>query len=207
MGRRVTVFLWGRAICSSYYLYTKEVNDVTGFYHSLVVQVEDMTYIVPYRTSNGTYVNGEPVLDLCPHLLQSRDIVTFGSDGTLTINGHDTRNPFTFVYFRLTQSLYNAALHPTRNTPSAEVVDKMIGETSGTSQNDTNCPVCHDTFEDPYTTSCGHTACHTCLVRWKQTLKERKSAFTCPVCRNAIGSRLMYPNLWLRNHIDSLKNN
>ncbi|EPY50045.1 ubiquitin-protein ligase E3 [Schizosaccharomyces cryophilus OY26] len=43
-----------------------------------------------------------------------------------------------------------------------------------------DCPICTETLQRPFTTSCGHTYCYECLKSW---LKESKS---CPTCRQKI---------------------
>ena len=52
-------------------------------------------------------------------------------------------------------------------------------------QINTICPICLDTFKNPYSIGCSHLFCKICIVKW---LDEKDS---CPVCRkNYVG---MYP--------------
>lgn len=211
-GRSPLLFLFGRSHDSNYYLATSHAQDVTGYYHVLVVQIQEATYIVPYRTSNGTYVNGARAAELQPMLLKHRDVVTCGGDGTLTRERIDCANPFMFMYLKLdhtrmaSSSFWGAhGPHSALDTAHGDaMLNNYIAQDVPDINVDVLCPVCHERLHDPYTTSCGHTACHGCLIKWRNTLRAQRCTFTCPICRNVIGSRVLYPNIWLRNFLSDI---
>ena len=41
-----------------------------------------------------------------------------------------------------------------------------------------NCPICLDTFKQPYSIGCSHLFCKNCINKWLEVKN------TCPVCRN-----------------------
>ena len=46
-----------------------------------------------------------------------------------------------------------------------------------------SCRVCIRPMYEPYTISCGHTFCYSCLAQWFQNHKSNK---TCPDCRASV---------------------
>ncbi len=46
---------------------------------------------------------------------------------------------------------------------------------------DLKCSICHDYFDEPICTSCGHHFCRSCLLEW---LNTQRNISTCPECRH-----------------------
>ncbi|KXT09796.1 hypothetical protein AC579_6549 [Pseudocercospora musae] len=74
---------------------------------------------------------------------------------------------------------------------AADLPTKMVFLTLLTLDIDPNfneeCPVCFDETKDATRTSCGHTFCWECIVKWAQT------SDTCPMCRTKLWSADIAP--------------
>ena len=53
------------------------------------------------------------------------------------------------------------------------------------------CPVCLDFFQDPFMTICGHSFCHTCIVKSLEQLAK------CPRCNFQLPTSSIFPNVTL----------
>ncbi|GAX77117.1 hypothetical protein CEUSTIGMA_g4563.t1 [Chlamydomonas eustigma] len=61
----------------------------------------------------------------------------------------------------------------------------------GVSPRDLQCPICVETIQDAFVTSCGHSFCYACLITH---LQNRNS---CPSCGTYVTHDLIYPNFLL----------
>ena len=61
-----------------------------------------------------------------------------------------------------------------------------------------HCKICLKPFYEPYTLSCGHTYCYSCLSSWLGGNHQRDSNKNCPDCRTTI-TREPCPNYTLRD--------
>jgi hypothetical protein len=60
------------------------------------------------------------------------------------------------------------------------------------------CPICYDIFTVPFTSSCSHTFCSTCI---KECLKFNKQ---CPICRVSLTTKKLFYNRPLQEIINYL---
>ncbi|XP_051503867.1 E3 ubiquitin/ISG15 ligase TRIM25-like [Myxocyprinus asiaticus] len=66
----------------------------------------------------------------------------------------------------------------------------MAGSSSD-AQNPLNCPICLDILKDPVTTSCGHSFCMGCIMKYWNSECQR-GVYSCPNCRKTFNQK---PNL------------
>ncbi|XP_065844136.1 TNF receptor-associated factor 4-like [Oscarella lobularis] len=63
------------------------------------------------------------------------------------------------------------------------------------------CPVCFVGMKDPLLTVCGHRFCDACV----KPLRKENGAFTCPVCREALGPISVFPDNAVKREVLGLK--
>ncbi|KAK3546735.1 hypothetical protein QTP70_033532, partial [Hemibagrus guttatus] len=76
-------------------------------------------------------------------------------------------------------------------------VSVMASSRNLLSEDQLQCPICHDLFNDPVTTPCGHNFCMICLKEFW----DRSSHCQCPVCKEVFSK---HPELRVNMFISSL---
>nr|XP_006219003.1 E3 ubiquitin-protein ligase TRIM38 [Vicugna pacos]XP_031544019.1 E3 ubiquitin-protein ligase TRIM38 [Vicugna pacos]XP_031544020.1 E3 ubiquitin-protein ligase TRIM38 [Vicugna pacos]XP_031544021.1 E3 ubiquitin-protein ligase TRIM38 [Vicugna pacos] len=70
------------------------------------------------------------------------------------------------------------------------------------------CPICLHLMTEPVSINCGHSYCHSCIVRFLQNLcqtQPRLETFSCPQCRMPFGMSSLRPNKQLGSLIEAIK--
>ena len=75
----------------------------------------------------------------------------------------------------------------------AAVIDRLAVEL--------RCPLCFDTFDDPYSLPCQHSFCHTCIVSSFRVTKLMQ----CPLCKAPAWMRQLAPNHTLAGIVEAFK--
>ena len=65
------------------------------------------------------------------------------------------------------------------------------------------CAVCHNALEDPSSCHSGHSFCHACITSWLERNAHGRGG-SCPVDRRPLSTRMLVPNLPLRELLASL---
>lgn len=197
---KIRLFLLGRGPSCDIHLVTERFNNITSFYHCLFIQIDHATFIVDLNTSNGTMVANKWIDPLKPVLLNMRDHICFGSDGSICTENECYPNPFQYIYFKMR---WNAT------KPKVPFDERLNGfmkryrdESNHSMISDLECCVCFDMMNDPYIAPCGHSCCRLCFKEWKSSLQRRGYRFVCPLCRNLVDEKTLYPNITLRNIIE-----
>ncbi|KAB1261190.1 E3 ubiquitin-protein ligase TRIM38 [Camelus dromedarius] len=70
------------------------------------------------------------------------------------------------------------------------------------------CPICLHLMTEPVSINCGHSYCHSCIVRFLQNLCQMQpwlETFSCPQCRMSFGMSSLRPNKQLGSLIEAIK--
>ncbi|XP_032319261.1 E3 ubiquitin-protein ligase TRIM38 [Camelus ferus] len=70
------------------------------------------------------------------------------------------------------------------------------------------CPICLHLMTEPVSINCGHSYCHSCIVRFLQNLCQMQpwlETFSCPQCRMPFGMSSLRPNKQLGSLIEAIK--
>lgn len=199
---RVRLFIAGRGPSCDIHLATEKIDNITSFYHCIFIQIDHCTYVIDLNTSNGTMVSNKWIPPMQPVLLSMRDQICLGSDASIYREHECIPNPFRFIYFKMEWNSSKPVV--AADERMNEFMKRYRDESPTCARSDVQCCVCFETMKEPYVAPCGHSCCRECFVQWKTSLKRKGYRFVCPLCRNLIDEKALYPNITLSNIISNM---
>jgi hypothetical protein len=139
--------------------------EVSKTHAAFTCDVSDNVSIMDVCSANGTFVNDTRLRPYMPRLLRDGDIIRLGNQ-TIQADGFHVNNPLVFLW---------SATDPPPTRARARRREAPLSREDALMH--LSCSICMEPIVSARVTTCGHTACHACLVSW--FLSKR----TCPTCR------------------------
>lgn len=202
---KVRIYMAGRGGSCDIHLATENVSSITSYFHCVILQIADSTFILDLGTLNGTMVENKRIEPFVPIKLNMRDQICMGSDGSVYTGTQCVENPFKFIYFKMK---WNTTKPHIQADPRMVAFAKSYrAETIPKFTSDILCCVCFEQMKDPYVAPCGHSCCRKCFTIWRESLLSKGYRFVCPLCRSLIDDKPLYPNITLSNIIEAYYTN
>ena len=78
-----------------------------------------------------------------------------------------------------------------------EIKNFMIETSFNDLKQDLICPICHDYFDEPASTCCGHTFCIKCITQYRTS--KNNSNVPCPICNTMIGTSSFQKHVFIES--------